>query len=171
MANYKFYNIGAANARIAELETEVASLKAAAPDKVLEGNLSEAVASNEDISAKLTAALAEVESLKSANGNLASENAALINGNTEVSNALNAACVEFGVADEAGVKEISTVEKIAALKKSVVKAVASVGVSTEKIPASGANDAGEKTVTRAQFTSLSPKEQMAFCKRGGKIQD
>lgn len=70
MAAYKFYNIGKANAEIERLETALAAASAVKPDAAVAASLAEAVASNETISAELTAANLKITPLESANTDL-----------------------------------------------------------------------------------------------------
>jgi chromosome segregation ATPase len=138
---YQFYNIGKANARIAELEAELATAKAATPDQQLQARLDEALASNEDISNQLTAATAENTKLQKSVTELTEAKTSLGSELTAVTSALTLACTQMGVGTDEEVAKLSNADKVAALQKSVTKAVASIGVTPAAIPSASANAA------------------------------
>jgi uncharacterized protein (DUF3084 family) len=170
---YQFYNIGKANARISELETELATAKAATPDQQLQTRLAETLASNEETSAQISAVSAENTKLQASVTELTTAKNALGSELTAVTSALTLACTQMGVGTDEEVAKLSNADKVAKLQSSVVKAVAGIGIKPDQIPAAsagvGATSSGSKTMARADFAKLSPSGQMEFCKRGGKI--
>lgn len=142
---YQFYNIGKANARISELEAENTSLKASTPDQQLQTRVDEAIASNDDISAQLTAATAENTKLKESVTELTNVKNSLGLEIAAVISALNEACVQMGVGSADAVAAMASADKIAALKNSVVKATASIGVSSGSIPSASVGTAPSST--------------------------
>jgi N-acetylglucosamine kinase-like BadF-type ATPase len=79
----------------------------------------------------------------------------------------------MGVGTDDEVAKLSNADKVAKLQSSVVKAVAGIGIQPDQIPAAsagiGATGSGAKTMARAEFVKLTPKAQMEYCNRGGKI--
>jgi chromosome segregation ATPase len=120
-----FFNIGKANSRIAELEKEIAELKAAKPADDSAGKLADALASNETISEELTQAKAD----------LATANAALETAQGEVNaagTALKSACSSLKLKLKDGA---TSAEMITALQDSVASTLAKLNVPPSAIPA------------------------------------
>ena len=146
---FKFFNIGKANAEIDRLESELATAKTAAPKTEDTQKLSDALASNDQISKQLTDAQANVTDLtnrlttagtdlSAANGSLTTANASI----TAAATALRTHLASLpGHADykDGGAKANATLaELITAEQNATNAAVASTGVKADKLPAVGA---------------------------------
>lgn len=159
---FAFYNIAKANARISELEKEVADLKAKpAPDNP--GALTDAVASNEALSQQLDTEKKNAEKmatdLSAATGTLNNINASL-----------KAACAALNLSVAEGG------DYVEAMKTAVSSTLAKLAVPAASIPAAGATQTvtgqvDTKTKSRSEFEKLSPKAAMDFIKTGGRITD
>jgi hypothetical protein len=163
-----FYNIGKANAlineqagRIAELENQVA----AKPADDLEPKLAEAIATNAEISEKLTQAGATIATLTAQVDTLSSGAAGVT---LALDGALSAAKLTYPA-------DATPLEKIETLKTSVSATLAKLAVPAAAIPTHPPVDGiktestGSKTLTMDQFRALKPGERMSFVKSGGKL--
>ncbi len=166
---FKIFNIGKANAEIERLEKELAALKSSPAGDPAQ--LSEALASNEEISNQLSQANSDLaESRK----NVSTLTANLEKSQGEVNaigGALNAACTSLNLEIKDGA---TSAEMISALKNGVSGTLAKLNVEPGKIPAAKpavSPEAESKTKSRANFLQLSPAAQLAFVNSGGKITD
>lgn len=169
---YQFYNIGKANSRIAELETELAAAKTAAPDQQLQARIEEALASNEETSTQLSAVTAENIKLTTSVTELTNAKNSLGSELTAVTSALTLACTQMNVGNDEEIAKLSNAEKVAKLQSAASAAVAKTGVDISQIPSGTPAKTGEaKKITRAEFDAMSFASRNEFIRTGGKIKD
>jgi chromosome segregation ATPase len=135
MAKYAFYNIGQANAEITRLNAKIESLEKGGDASAL----ADALASNEQISAQLTQANAD---LATANQNASTLTTNLEKAQGEVNSigaAIKSACDEMKLEVKAGA---TSLEMIAAMKGGVSSTLAKLNVPVAAIPAAAPLNAG-----------------------------
>lgn len=148
-----------AQAADASLRAEVVALRT-----VVDGTLTKAEADATDANTKLSEALNEVATIKTERDNLFAASNAI---REKLDSALTALNIKAG--DNA-----TQAEKIELLQGSVSSTLAKLSVDPAKIPApapaaSAAQITPDKTMSRSQFTALTPFAQAAFCRAGGKV--
>ena len=145
---FKFFNIGKANDEISNLESKVAELTSEVAS--LKENTPQIEAAAESLKVELTetkSKLAQAESdLSTSKASLASVSAELKVSNDRLAN------------------PPALIKEAAAVQAAVI--AASVGVPP--ISAS-AQSGGEKLMSRSDFGKLSPSDQAAFCRTGGRL--
>ena len=160
------FNIGKANAKIAELEAKIIELSGK-PDESAP-KLAEALASNESISKQLEQVSADLMTAQQTIAALEPISTEVAGIKTALSEALASLKIETK-------PDSAAVESIAALKTSVSDTLAKIGVPAASIPAPAVLNTltsapGEsKTLSMGDFNSLSAASKMAFIKSGGKL--
>jgi NTP pyrophosphatase (non-canonical NTP hydrolase) len=182
---YKFYNIGRANAEIgaADAVVDAALTKAGIAfnvesplaerisllptHKAEAAELVDALASNDEISTKISAVSAENTKLQASVTELTTAKTNLGSELTAVTSALTVACTQMGVGTDEEVAKLSNPDKVAKLQSSVVKAVAGIGIKPDEIPAASAGSANapSKSGVMAKLEKITdPRERTKFIK-------
>lgn len=163
---YTFFNIGKANAEIERLNAELTAAKAATPDAAIQTQLNEALESNNDISAKLSAATAEITSLKASLTQETEKNQKLGADFAAVTSQLNQACTDMNVGTAEAVAAMSCADKINGLKQAVTKAVAASGAEISALPQQGADGKASTSAVFEQYSKITDAgERVAFYRK------
>lgn len=163
---WKIFNIGKANAEIERLEAELTSAKAATPDNT---QLTEALASNEEISKQLTQANADLVTAKASVKSLTTQLESAQTDLNGLGGSLKAACGDLKLSVKDGA---TNADMITALQNGVSSTLAKLNVKQEDIPGGKAttsqqSDTNKKTL--AEFKALSHEARNEFFRKGGKL--